>query len=146
LTLIPSFGDRSALSAYRTDFRWDEAQSCLTFRETERADGAFAQHGAIAMPNQTGHIYLVTNRHGQHRLAILSRPTNEGSMHGILSTLFSGRGAQLTPVAAPIALTPLDRAGPSPFGRIRQGQPEFARYKSLLRRTLDDQFAVLMTA
>ncbi len=52
LTLIPSFGDRSAISAYRTDFRWDDARGCLTFRETERVDGAFAQHGAIAIPTR----------------------------------------------------------------------------------------------
>lgn len=144
LTLVPSFGERSAISAYRTDFRWDDGQACLTFREAERADGAFTQHGSIAMPNQTGHIYLVTNRHGQNRLAILSRPTSQGSMHGILATLICGRGAQLTPVAAPIALMPLDSASKHAFGRISQGQPDYARYRTLLRRTLDDGFAVLM--
>jgi transcriptional regulator with XRE-family HTH domain len=146
LTLIPSFGERSSISAYRTEFRWDDQRGCLTFHETERADGAFAQHGLIAMPNQTGHIYLVTNRHGQHRLAILSRPTSQGSMHGILATLLSGRGAQLSPVAAPIALTPIEASSKYVFGRISQGQPDFARYRTLLHRTLDDGFAVLMPA
>jgi transcriptional regulator with XRE-family HTH domain len=144
LTLIPSFGDRSSISAYRTAFCWDDARGCLTFRETERVDGAFAQHGSIAMPNQTGHIYLVTNRHGQHRLAIVSRPTSQGNMHGILTTLFSGRGAQLTPVAAPIALMPIEASSKHSFGRISQGQPDFARYRALLHRTLDDGFAMLM--
>ncbi len=144
LTLIPSFGERSAISAFRTDICWDEAQGCLTFRESERVDGAFSQHGHVAMPNQTGHIYLVTNRHGQQRLAILSRPTSQGSMHGLLATLQSGRGSQLTPVAAPITLTPVDPASKAVFGRIQQGQPDFARYRTLLRRTLDESFAVLM--
>jgi transcriptional regulator with XRE-family HTH domain len=144
LTLIPSFGERSAISAYRTDIRWDDAQACLTFRESERVDGAFTQHGHVAMPNQTGHIYLVTNRHGQQRLAILSRPASQGSMHGLLATLLSGRGSQLTPVAAPIALTPLDALTKATFGRISQGQPDYARYRTLLRRTLDESFAVLM--
>ncbi len=144
LTLIPSFGERSAVSAYRTEIRWDDAQSCLMFRESDRIDGAFTQMGHIAMPNQTGHIYLVTNRHGQQRLAILSRPTSSGALHGILATLHSGRGAQLTPVAAPIVLSPLE-AGVTPvFGRINQGQDCYARYRALLRRTLDEPFAVLM--
>lgn len=146
LTLIPSFGERSSISAYCTEFRWDDARGCLTFSETDRADGAFAQHGLIAMPNQTGHIYLVTNRHGQHRLAILSRPTSQGSMHGILATLLSGRGAQLTPVAAPITLMPIEASSKYVFGRISQGQPDFARYRTMLHRTLDDGFAVLMPA
>ena len=30
----------------RAAHRWDDARGCLTFRETERVDGAFAQHGA----------------------------------------------------------------------------------------------------
>jgi transcriptional regulator with XRE-family HTH domain len=144
LTLIPSFGERSAVSAYRTEIRWDEAQSCLTFRESDRIDGAFTQMGHIALPNQTGHIYLVTNRHGQQRLAILSRPTSSGALHGILATLHSGRGAQLTPVAAPIVLSPLDEGVKPVFGRISQGQDCYARYRALLRRTLDEPFAVLL--
>ena len=144
LTLIPSFGERSAIFAYRTDIHWDDTQTCLTFREAERVDGAFTQHGVVAMPNQTGHIYLVTNRHGQQRLAILSRPASQGAMHGILATLLSGRGSQLTPVAAPIVLAPLDPATKCSFGRIAQGQHDYARYRSLLRRNLDDAFAVMM--
>ncbi len=144
LTLIPSFGERSAISAFRIDIRWDDTQACLNFRESERVDGAFTQHGFVAMPTQTGHIYLVTNRHGQQRLVILSRPASQGAMHGLLATLISGRGSQLTPVAAPIALLPLDAASKVVFGRISQGQPDYARYRTLLRRTLDESFAVLL--
>ncbi len=145
LTLIPSFGERSAVAAYRTDLSWDDREACLAFRESERIDGAFAQHGRVAMPGQTGHIYLVTNRHGQQRLAILSRPASTGAMHGILTTLHAGRGAQLTPVAAPIVLLPLAKGADRPmFGRIAQGHGDFARYRTLLRRTLEESFAVLM--
>lgn len=144
LTLMPSFGERSAISAYRTDIRWCDEQACLTFREAERVDDAFTHYGSVAMPTQTGHIYLVTNRHGQQRLAILSRPTSSGAMHGILATLHSGRGSQLTPVAAPFVLEPLE-AGQKPFfGRVSQGHTDYARYRTLLRRTLDEPFAVLM--
>lgn len=144
LTLMPSFGERSAISAFRTDIRWDDAMACLTFREAERIDGAYTQHGFVAMPSQTGHIYLVTNRHGQQRLAILSRPTSDGALHGILATLHSGRGAQLTPVAAPLVLSPIQPGAAPHFGRVSQGQPDFARYRTLLKRTLDEPFAVLM--
>ena len=65
------------------------------------------QFGEVAVPNQSGHIYLVTNRHGQHRLITVSRPTITGEMYGIMTTLLAGRGSQLTPIAAPIAFLPI---------------------------------------
>src|SRR3954463_12894290 len=75
LTLRPSFGDKDAIYAYRTEISWDAAAPCLAFRESERQDAAYTQFGEVAVPNQSGHIYLVTNRHGQHRLITVSRPT-----------------------------------------------------------------------
>src|SRR5215471_3078881 len=62
LTLRPSFGDAAAIYAYRTEICWDAATSSLIFREADRVDADFTQHGQVAVPNQSGHIYLVTNR------------------------------------------------------------------------------------
>src|SRR6267143_1770181 len=53
-------------------------------------DAAFTQFGEVAVPNQSGFIYLVTNRHGQHRLITISRPTINGEMYGIITTLLAG--------------------------------------------------------
>ena len=103
LTLRPSFGDKDAIYAYRTEIAWDAAASSLLFREGERLDAAYTQFGEVAVPNQSGFIYLVTNRHGQHRLITVSRPTILGEMYGIITTLLAGRGSLLTPIAAPIA-------------------------------------------
>ena len=75
ITLRPSFGDKDAIYAYRTEIAWDAAASSLVFREGERLDAAYTQFGEVAVPNQSGFIYLVTNRHGQHRLITVSRPT-----------------------------------------------------------------------
>ena len=63
------------------------------------------------MPNQSGHIYLVTNRQGQYRLILICRPTINGEMYGIMTTLQAGRGAELIPVSAPIAYVPLKAVG-----------------------------------
>jgi hypothetical protein len=41
---------------------------------------SFTQYGEVAVPNQSGHVYLVTNRHGQHRLTTLSRPMISGEI------------------------------------------------------------------
>ncbi len=112
LTIRPSFGDPRAVYAYATEIVWDDAASILTFREGARTDHEFTQFGHVAVPNQSGHVYLVTNRHGQYRLIVVSRPTISGEMHGILATLRVGRGSQLTPVAAPIAFVPLREGAP----------------------------------
>jgi transcriptional regulator with XRE-family HTH domain len=142
LTVRPSFGDRSTIYAYRTEIAWDTTASCLLFREGERVDAAFTQFGEVSVPNQSGHIYLVTNRHGQYRLITLSRPTIVGEMYGILTTLLSGRGSQLTPIAAPIALVPL-KAIPNPtFGRLAASDPNHALYGKHLRLTTDEPFAM----
>jgi transcriptional regulator with XRE-family HTH domain len=62
VTVRPSFGDKGAIYAYRTEILWDEATSRLVFREAERVDAEFSQYGEVAVPNQSGHVYLVTNR------------------------------------------------------------------------------------
>lgn len=145
LTIRPSFGNPAAVYAYGTQIEWDEAASILTFRERERADEAFTQFGTVAVPNQSGHVYLVTNRHGQHRLITVSRPTISGEMHGILATLKVGRGSQLIPVAAPIAFVPIrDTTQPPAFGQIAPGHAAFDKYKALIKRTTSEDFAVLM--
>ena len=146
LTLRPSFGNGNAIYAYLTEIAWDEAASLLTFREGERTDREFAQFGHVAVPNQSGHVYLVTNRHGQHRMIVVSRPTISGEMHGVLTTLKVGRGSALTPVASPIALVPLrDGALLPKFGQIVPGDGAFDGYRSLLKRTTGEGFAELFT-
>jgi transcriptional regulator with XRE-family HTH domain len=144
VTLRPSFSDPTAIYAYRTEIVWDEANSRLAFRESERTDAAFAQAGAVSVPNQSGHIYFVTNRNGQYRLVIVSRPTISGEMYGIITTLQSGRGSQLIPVTAPIVLVPPKAFKEVQFGRIADGDPCHAAYRKFLRRTVEEPFALFL--
>jgi len=144
LTLRPSFGNNDAIYAYRTEIIWDPAASCLVFREAERQDAAFTQFGDVAVPNQSGFIYLVTNRHGQHRLITISRPTISGEMYGIITTLLSGRGSLLTPIAAPIALLPMKAVATPSFGRIGPDDANHAAYRGHLRRITDEPFAMFL--
>jgi transcriptional regulator with XRE-family HTH domain len=144
LTMRPSFGDKDAIYAYRTEILWDAAAPCLAFRESERQDAAYTQFGEVAVPNQSGHIYLVTNRHGQHRLITVSRPTIGGEMYGIITTLLAGRGSQLTPIAAPIALLPIKAIAAPAFGRISAADANYALYRQHLRRTTEEPFAMFL--
>ena len=145
LTLRPSFGNPADIYAYRTEICWDAATSNLVFRESERLDAEFAQQGRVAVPNQSGFIYLVTNRQGQYRLVIISRPTIAGEMLGVMTTLQVGRGSQLTPVSAPIVYVPLKGLSDTAFGRIAAGHPSFERYRSYLKRAVDEPFAVFLS-
>ena len=141
LTIRPSFGEKSAVYAYRTEIFWDETNACLAFREAERIDQDFTQFGTVSVPGQTGHIYFVTNRHGQYRLIVVARPTITGDMHGILTTLQAGKGSLLIPTSAPIVMKPIKNGEKTVFGRVPQGHASYASYRGLLKRTLDDNFA-----
>ena len=121
LTLRRSFSETGSIYAYRTLIAWDEATRCLAFHESSRLDRGFEQHGFVSFPHLSGHIYLVTNVEGQYRVAILGRPSQQGALYGILTTLAAGAGAQLTPAATPIALLPISRRAESEFGLIRPG-------------------------
>ncbi len=96
------------------------------------------------MPNQSGYIYFITNRNGQYRLVIVSRPTISGEMYGIITTLQSGRGSQLMPVAAPIVLVPPRALKQVQFGRISAGDPCHATYRHYLKRTVEEPFALFL--
>ncbi len=144
ITVRPSFGDKEAIYAYRTDIAWDAPSSSLVFREGERLDAAYTQYGEVAVPNQSGHIYLVTNRHGQHRLITVSRPTILGEMYGIITTLLAGRGSLLTPIAAPIAFLPVKQIAKPTLGRVTKEDANYATYREHLRRTMEEPFALFM--
>jgi transcriptional regulator with XRE-family HTH domain len=144
VTLRPSFGDKDSIYAYRTEIAWETAASSLVFREGERTDAAYTQFGEVAVPNQSGFIYLVTNRHGQHRLITVSRPTILGEMYGIITTLLAGRGSLLTPIAAPIAYLPIRNIPGPTLGRISTCDANYAVYRQHMRRTIDEPFAMFL--
>ncbi|WP_242130427.1 helix-turn-helix transcriptional regulator [Sphingobium sp. Sx8-8] len=140
VTLRASFGTPGAVIAYRTRIAWNEEAGHLTFAESDRADGAFAQSGHVSMPNLSGHIYLATNESGQHRLIILGRPTRDGQMFGLLTTLQVGAGSQLVPVACPVAFVPQAQLAGLSMGVTAEGAPMFAACRAILDRALQDDF------
>ena len=143
LTLRPSFSDPTAIYAYQTEICWDADCSSLIFRESERIDAEFAQQGLVSVPNESGYVYLVTNRQGQYRLVIISRPIY-GEMFGVMTTLQVGRGNQLLPVAAPVAYLSLKALTDVEFGRIPKGHRRYDDYRKHLARTVDERFALFL--
>lgn len=145
VTVRPSFSNPDSIYAYLTCIAWNEEKSHLTFKESERVDAAFTQDGNVSIPHQSGYIYLITNKLGQYRFVIISRPTIAGEMFGILTTLQSGRGMHLTPVATPIILVPSKTLGGTPaYGRVEKGHSFYAKYKAYVTRALEEPFALFV--
>ena len=145
LTLRASFSDPAGIYAYLTEIKWDTALSHLVFRESERIDAQFKQDGSVSVPHQSGYIYLITNKMGQYRLIILSRPMISGEMYGLITTLQSGRGTLLTPVSTPLVLVPVRNfTDDVEFGKIVEGTPIFGRYRELLKRAIEEPFVMLI--
>lgn len=147
LTIRASFSNPDAVYTYLTDIKWDRERSLLAYHESERIDADYKHSGEVSVPHQSGYIYLVTNKHGQYRMTLLSRPTITGEMFGLLTTLHLGRGTQLTPVATPIVFVPVQQLGTAvAFGRIDASMPAHARYLALLKRAIDDPFVLMVQA
>jgi hypothetical protein len=142
LTVRPSFSEPGALYAYLTAIEWSEEKGHLTFSESQRIDRDYAQQGFVSFPHLSGHIYLVTISSGQYRLALLSRPSGGGALHGVLTTLVTGAGAQLTPAAAPIALLPKNRQSEPQLGLVRPGDRCFEDYRSCVDRIAQRGYAL----
>lgn len=145
LTLRPSYERTDAVYAYLTEIAWDDVAGHLAFAESGRRDAPFAQVGAVSMPYQSGHIYLVTNDHGQYRLITLGRPSIAGNMYGLLSTLRVDRGSRLTPVASPIVFLRLGNPKTEApiLGQIASGEPAYAEYRAEIDRVAAEEFAIL---
>ncbi len=132
LTLRPSFKNPGEIFSYATDIRWNPDVGHLQFAESQRADAKFEQGGSVSMPNLSGHIYLVTNDEGQHRMMVLGRPTIDGILYGILTTLQVGHGSQLVPVSCPVALVKWKDVADPMIGSIPQSAPQFAEYRHMI--------------
>jgi transcriptional regulator with XRE-family HTH domain len=142
LTLRPSFSEPGSVYAYRTLIAWDPERNCLAFSESARLDSEFEQTGFVSFPHLSGHIYLVTSVEGQYRVAILGRPGADGALHGVLTTLASGAGAQLTPTSTPVTLLPTRRRLESSLGLIRPGDPCHAEYSTCVAKVTQRGYAL----
>jgi transcriptional regulator with XRE-family HTH domain len=140
LTLRPSFGTPGAIYAYLTTIRWLDDKGHLGFFESQRLDARFEQAGHVSMPNLSGHIYLVTNEQGQHRLQTFSRPTIDGILFGVLATLQVGHGSQLVPVAAPVAMWKAERPDEAGFGLIGPESPYHGAYQEKLAASTGEDY------
>ncbi len=125
VTVRPSFGDKDAIFAYSTEIVWHAAASSLVFHG--KANGRTRPSPSSARwrcRTSRDTSYLVTNRHGRHRLITVAHLAISSEMYGIITTLLAGRGSSLTPIAAPIASSADQDGGSTDFrqGFVRRSQ------------------------
>jgi transcriptional regulator with XRE-family HTH domain len=132
LVVRPSFNKPEDMFTYLLKICWNADESYLEFAETKREDANFQQVGRVSMPNLSGHIYLVTNDNGQYRIMVLGRPTIDGTLLGLLTTLQVGHGSQLVPVSSPVALVPFAVAEDPVIGSLTPASPHYERYRGLI--------------
>jgi transcriptional regulator with XRE-family HTH domain len=132
LTLRPSFKNPGDIFSYATSIHWNAERGHLQFAESQRADAKFEQGGSVSMPNLSGHIYLVTNDGGQYRMMVLGRPTIDGVLYGILTTLQVGHGSQLVPISCPVALVKWNDVADPMIGSVPQSAPQYAEYRRII--------------
>ena len=141
LTLRPSFSEAGAIFAYLTSISWDSEGGHLVFSEASRTDSEYEQKGFVSFPNISGAIYLVTIWQGQYRVALLNRPSGRW-LSGILLTLASGEGAQLTPASLPIALLPVGADEEKTVGVVREGDAAYDEYRTCVDRVTQRGYAL----
>jgi transcriptional regulator with XRE-family HTH domain len=141
LAIRPSFNTPDDIFTYFIDITWADEAGHLGFAELKR-DGAMSeQTGHVSLPNLSGHIYLVTNESGQHRLMIFSRPTVDGSLYGTLSTLKVGHGSQLVPACCAIALVRHDSLEEPVVGLIAKDTTRHGTYRDILKSIAEMEYA-----
>jgi hypothetical protein len=127
----PAFTAPGVISAYLVDLRWDEAASCLTFEEKDRADAGHTQRGQVYIPDGRPFISLVTVEGGAIRLVTVSRPEPGDPARGLIMTLSNPGGMNFTPASAPIVLRRVADKIPE-LGFIRTGAPDYEFYRQEL--------------
>lgn len=77
---------------------------------------------------------------GRYRMMMLGRPTVQGTLYGVLSTLEVGHGSQLVPSVGPVVLMRLDRITDPEFGLIAPGKSAHRRYRAVLDEATAQDF------
>lgn len=140
----PAFTRAGVITAYLVDLRWDEADSCLTFEESSRADAGHTQRGRVYIPEGRPFISFVTVERGALRLVTVSRLELPQSARGLMMTLANPGGMHFTPVSAPVVFKRIVDKVPQ-LGFIEPEAPDYESYRQELEAVAPD-FGFFATA
>lgn len=144
LTLRAHFSDPTHIIAYRTDIMWDPIWPSLTFDERDRPDAGYAHRGRVYIPTSAAYIHFVSLTKGAMRMVIVSQPDRSGVMRGLMTTQHKA-GAMLVPVSTPIVYALRSDFSGLQLGEIGPTEGSYHNYHRLLRETVDQGYARMLT-
>jgi DNA-binding Xre family transcriptional regulator len=144
LTVRQHFSDPARIIAYRTEIAWDPVWPSLTFEERDRPDAGYAHRGRVYIPTSAAYIHLVSLTKGAMRMVMISQPDRAGTMRGIMTTQHKA-GAMLVPVSCPIAYVLRANPAADELGEIGLAHRAFEPYMTLLRETVEQGYARMLT-
>ena len=143
LTLRPSFGDKDAIYAYRTEILWDDGCSILIFRESERSTPPSRNTARVGAEPVRPHLSrdqppraISADHRGaaDHQRRDARHPHHAAGRPRLAA--HAGRRADRVRAGA--------RMSPTAFGRIASGHPCYERYRNYLKRTVEEPFALFL--
>ena len=144
LTLRPAFSTPEKIVAYRTEITWDEGWPSLLFQEYDRPDAPYSHRGRLYVPASSSFIHLVSLTKGAMRMIVVSQLDRDGLMRGLITTLNKQR-ANYVPVSTPIVYAKREGGANLALGEIAQGHASYGLYSTLLRDTVSEGYARLVS-
>jgi hypothetical protein len=144
LTLRADFTTGEKVIAYRTDITWDDGWPSLLFQERDRPDAPYSHRGRLYVPASSMFIHLVSLTKGAMRMIVVSQLDRDNLMRGLITTLNKQR-ATYVPVSTPIVYAKRDTIDAAELGVIGRDHPHHKAYSALLRETVSEGYARLVT-
>ncbi len=138
LVIRCAFKNAGNVYTYATDFSWDEADGGMIFQERNRADARYSHRGQIWIPELSPYLYLVTATKGWLRAVTLSAFDLDSELRGVISTLHNLAGTMYVPIVSPIVYVKRESFDQDSFGELTAGDPRYADYLTILKKTVTD--------
>jgi hypothetical protein len=142
LMIRPAFGLSDEICIFPLDLRWEPKQPALKV-EGESEFGT-VEVGFISLPKGYPYLSIHTAEAGRQSLIIVSTPTYDGLLLGMMLTLGFVSGTNYAPTVMPVVFK---QEGKPIFDRKPQiidvNDHEYAYYRQLLDRVTTENFAVV---
>lgn len=153
LFLFPSIAGHNAISALCVAVEWVDNLPGLVLVENSGKAAQRKSIGALWIPHERSPLVYIQalsddGRDSYGRYLIVATMVGEPAMRGVMLTVNNVAANAYVPVAVPVVLRRLesgDQIAPTDLGDIDPGHRKFSSYRMELERTLDKQFARLIT-
>lgn len=104
----------------------------------------YSHRGRLYIPASSMFIHLVSLTKGAMRMIMVSQLDRAGEMRGLITTL-NKQGAMFVPVATPIVYARREAFSADCLGEVTPGKAMYDPYQKLLRESVTQGYARLVT-